>query len=63
MSKDRQNIMKIEIDNRHSADVLVSELVFNGYIVKEHIVYNDYYPYNISHYVIEFYKQKKNEED
>ena len=49
----------IEVESRSSADTIVSELVLNGYIVKQHAVYESMYPHHLDCFHIEFHKPKK----
>ena len=49
----------IEVESRHSADTIASELTISGYIVKSPVVYKDVWPHAIAYYHLEFYKPKK----
>lgn len=49
----------IEVESRRSADTIASELMMNGYVVKQYAIYKKIYPHILDYFHIEFYKPKK----
>lgn len=49
----------IEVEGRHSADTIASELMISGYVVKQYAIYKKIYPHTLDYFRIEFYKPKK----